>query len=78
MTNDQQQRPRSSPAVWLALTVLLLPFAYVLSTGPAVWLHNHGYIPGEVGWIYLPLEYINDNVQFVESFFNWYIALWGK
>ncbi len=77
MSDDQPKRRREIFVGCLATAIFLSPILYVLSTGPAIWLYDHGYIGGEVGWIYLPLEYLNDHVPFVKSFLDWYTPFWG-
>ena len=41
---DKDQRQNSLLAVWLVSALVILPVTYIFSTGPAVWLRDHGYI----------------------------------
>jgi hypothetical protein len=63
-------------AVWLTLAVLLSPFLYVLSTGPAAWLNFYICPMGAISWVYWPLEELNNHSSLVKAFFDWYLELW--
>jgi len=68
---------RSSPlAVLVAAAILLLPVAYVLSVGPAVWLFDHGYLGEWASVIYAPLVHLYENCKPVAAALDWYIQLW--
>jgi len=74
---DQRDRPRSSLAVWLAVGVVLLPIAYVLSIGPVAWLAQRGYVPHRVyGSIYGPLYVIASYCEPIQDALLWYLHLW--
>jgi hypothetical protein len=46
----------ATPLVFAGVLVVLLPVAYVLSDGPAIWLEIHGYIhPNAYETFYAPL-----------------------
>jgi len=53
---DDQQRPRSSLAVWLIVAVIL-PVTYVALSGPACWLSTRGYLDSPLRAAYAPLFY---------------------
>jgi hypothetical protein len=74
---SDENRPRSSLAVWLIVGLVLLPALYVLSVGPANWLAGHGFRPNAEEWIYWPLGFLAQNVPLVKAFFDWYLPLWG-
>ena len=61
--------------VWTAL--MLLPVAYVLSTGPLLSAWKRGYIGDWIYWFYMPLKYCNQNIPAAKAFFDWYLELWG-
>jgi hypothetical protein len=70
-------RPRSAFTVWLvALAIVLLPVAYVLSAGPMIWLAARGYVPDEVGLIYAPLAFLANCFPAIRRLLNWYVGLW--
>ena len=69
-------RPRSSLAVWLAVGVML-PVLYVFSIGPAFWLQKHGYIADSWLYLYLPLYYLYGYCPPFRDALDWYAALWG-
>jgi len=75
-TEKTVDRSRSSLAVWLIVGVVLLPFAYVLSTGPAAWLNFYVCPMNSISWIYWPLEELNNRSSAVKWFFDWYLELW--
>jgi hypothetical protein len=64
------------------LVVLLLPVGYVLSSGPALWLLDHGYL-GSNSWrtIYRPLYFLNPLADPLEGPLYaplwWYWGLWS-
>jgi hypothetical protein len=72
--NDQQ--PRGPFVGCFAAAILLAPIAYVLSVGPATWLHDRGYLPDSAGMIYMPLAAIADVCKPIDQFFEWYLAFW--
>jgi hypothetical protein len=75
-TNDQ--RPGSTVAVWLIVVLTLLPVLYVLSTGPAVWLQDNGYVSNSSLVIYWPLEMACRNCKPIRRTFEVYLSLWGR
>jgi hypothetical protein len=79
MSDDQpEQLTRSSHAVWLSVALLLLPLAYVLSLGPAVWLNDRGYLPDWVGVVYGPIDWLYITFPPAKTFFDWYLELFGR
>ncbi len=71
------QRRNSSLAVWLILAAMLLPVSYVLSFGPAVRLHDAGYLPSAVRYFYAPLMWAAELWPPCASLLRWYVGLWG-
>jgi hypothetical protein len=74
---DKEKRERGPVLGCLATALILALPAYVLSIGPALWLHERGYIPAEASIIYFPLGLLSDNCKPIEDFFQWYTRLWG-
>jgi len=73
MTTDRRSGPL---AALVAAAILLFPVAYVLSLGPAIWLHTHGYLGEWAAIIYAPLEYLHDHFKPAGDALDWYIELW--
>ncbi len=68
---------RASPAaVLVAIAVILLPLGYVLSLGPAIWLHQHGVLSEYARVIYAPLEFLHDQCKPIGDALEWYAGLW--
>jgi hypothetical protein len=67
---------------WLwraAWTLIALPAIYVLSSGPANWLSNRGYIDFDaLMGVYDPLDTICDKNEAVSEFYSWYLRLFIK
>jgi hypothetical protein len=65
----------------LATVALLLVPLYALSVGPALWLVRSGVVDQKfeyvIGVVYWPLEFLYDNVSFVEAFYDAYFKLLG-
>lgn len=74
-THDKNPPHRLSDAgiLWL---LFLAPTLYVLSFGPAVWLHERGVVSTEtvITW-YTPVEWLHDHT-FLEKPLQWYSSLW--
>jgi hypothetical protein len=71
------QRERRGPFVGcLAIGMLLGLPAYVLSIGPAVWLHQRGYFPEWAIAFYWPIGVLVAIFPAVERVFRWYENLW--
>lgn len=73
----------SGPAVAvLALLLMLLPVLYVLSIGPAVWLHDRGLMSNGLDEIaevvYAPLDWAADASPLIEDPLDFYIELWEE
>jgi len=71
----------SSVAVWTGIVALLLPVVYVLSLGPAVWLHDRGGLGSEMNEFirltYSPLAWLRENSEVCRHVLDWYVGLWG-
>ena len=67
----------SAVVVVMLVIVVLLPVLYVLSTGLILMMVSRGRMEPEFWkWFYSPLEWLYDNVKFVQAFFDWYFKLW--
>lgn len=79
MTTDRphdQKRQRGPFVGCLAVAVVLLPALYVLSVGPAIWLHHHGYLTDSAAIIYVPLGYLHESWKPIGDAMDWYMDLW--
>lgn len=71
------ERTSNKSAAAAVAIIVLLPIAYVLSTGPAVWLAAHKWIPDEPLIIYAPIGWAMDKSPVVTSGMNVYLSLWS-
>jgi hypothetical protein len=73
-------RSGGAVAVVAVLLLVVLPLLYVLSVGPAVWVHESGMLsPGgkhALETIYLPVEWAAYKSQVISTPLMWYIDLW--
>ena len=76
MSDERQSRERGPWAGCVAVVLALGLPCYVLSTGPFVWLVEHGYVSEYAGVIYFPLAYLVNYFEPVEEFLKWYLSLW--
>lgn len=66
-------------AALLAVTLLLLPLAYVLSAGPAAYLADIGLLDLETYVsLYDPLWQARKQSSHFRDFHDWYVALWQR
>jgi hypothetical protein len=73
----ENNRPRSSLTVWFFATSIVI-LVYAFSVGPAVCLHDHGYIPEAALAIYKPLDFVAWICPPAKWFFRWYLVLWPR
>ena len=67
---------------WLAV-VLLLPFAYLLSFGPVVWMIRNQYLKflAEPMWdfynspFYVPIDWLCEKYDWFDALVVWYVYL---
>ena len=66
----------SGPVLFAVIGLIVaLPILYVLSSGPATWLYDHGYVStGTLERIYLPLGWMNERCKPLENFQIWYCS----
>jgi len=76
MSDERQSRERGPWAGCVATVLVLGLPCYVLSTGPFVWLADHGYVSRYVGIVYIPLGYLMRYVEPFGQFMRWYLSLW--
>lgn len=80
---EEKKKPYSR-LTWLVVGLVLLPVAYPLSVGPAVWLSGRGYLPminnrPMMDYIYQPVFYTAGYGPPVISLpLNWYIDWWAS
>jgi hypothetical protein len=67
---------RRSAAPILAIALILLPIAYVLSIGPVIGAYNRGQVPLVVLKIYRPLGIIGTAIPPFGKLLTRYIDLW--
>lgn len=71
--DDAPAAPRNPWVGWLAW-VILMPVLYVLSLGPANWLHKQGVWQKPLEAIYSPLEYLpNSFLEPIGPYIEWWI-----
>ena len=71
----------STPVVIILVVcvVVLLPFLYVLSIGPAYWLFANGYVSGEAFMdIYAPLGFLQQKSEWLRVIIKWYVSLFAS
>ncbi len=76
MGDESKERNWAIPVV-IAVGLVLVPALYVLSTGPALWLENHGYLAvGVVGTVYHPIALASESFETIDSALVWYWRFW--
>ena len=72
------KRERSPLVIAAAIGVPIAATLYVLAYGPLLLLVKHGVLSESVFlWFYMPIEYLGDRSQAIDSLFFWYARLWG-
>jgi hypothetical protein len=75
--SEDPKQPRSRLGGWpVVAAVLLLPVAYVLSTGPVCWLIQRNYLPNHADFVYWPLNALANFCPPIGRVLHWYISLW--
>ena len=71
-------KPRSWTAeIFLGTALALLPVLYVLSSGPVIWLKDHGFITNDVAGVFcFPLIMACEWFPELGRAVNWYVCLW--
>lgn len=75
-SNDRSSSGASVVAVVLLIALVLLPFGYVLSTGPAVWMYERGWLAEPAFIVYWPLEALCRYSAGCASMLEWYLDWW--
>lgn len=72
----------SAAAAALVLILMFLPLFYVLSLGPAVWLHDRGMMglaaTDALETFYYPLQWASERSPAVSQPLEWYVGLWDR
>lgn len=76
MDSDLERRTTWIWAVVIG-AALMMPILYVLSVGPAIWLHGRTTGLGQdiIETVYYPLEWLHENT-FLERPLQWYVEMW--
>jgi hypothetical protein len=76
--NDKRDKQGGSQIAFTLCVVAIVvsPFAYVLSIGPAYWLMTRGYLTTRAYTAYLPIGSLMKEWPVFGDLINWYIALW--
>jgi hypothetical protein len=79
MTDAPDTHERRFPTLAVVLcVVVLLPVAYVLSSGPAIWLVTQGVIDFPLfEWCYYPVRILSENSELFSITLKWYLSCWG-
>jgi len=79
MTRKPPARGRYAAAA-VVVVLIALPVLYVLSIGPAVWIHENGNLNSNtkeaIRAAYIPLEGLADRFEPLEDALDMYIDLW--
>jgi hypothetical protein len=78
---NHRMRRSSTPAVLFIAFMALLPLFYLLSTGPAVWLHARGMIDVDKDpWavVYAPVGPLCDSSKAFSFAMEWYLHHWDS
>ena len=72
-----EEHKSSHRGIIIAATIIGLPFCYVLSFGPAMWLMEHGYLSHYVVmYVYMPIDMLATMFPPVARVLNRYMAFW--
>jgi len=78
MTDPETKGRGGCLTVAILVAVLLLPIAYVLSIGPALWLSLNYYIPPKLYQIYAsPVFFVAYKCQPLDDALNWYLSIFN-
>jgi hypothetical protein len=80
MEERDEKRGGWGCAIGLALLLVLLPVAYILSTGPFEWLEDRGYMSPDTAQaiadvVYAPLRLMTDRCKPLLDFVLWWDSL---
>jgi hypothetical protein len=79
MDADRGPSGRSLVVVICAGVVLLLPLAYLVSSGPVEWLMARGYVSYDNPYVqafYYPGERLMELCPPLNAFVRWWLSLW--
>ena len=77
MKQADEHNKKDSSSFFLCASLIALPFLYVLSVGPAVWVHNKGYCKDFIEAIYYPVGWLRENT-FLQAFLDWYVSFFQR
>jgi hypothetical protein len=72
------ERPRNSGWIVVGIVLVALPPLYLLSVGPAVWLHDRGWISDGVATVYVPLEWLAERSPTFGGVIEQYVDFWSQ
>jgi hypothetical protein len=79
--SDKHDSQQGSPVAIAIVAFCVLLVVYALSPGPIVWMLDRiGALPAYERWIeiaYFPLIVLIEAFPAVESFYDWYLGLFG-
>jgi hypothetical protein len=85
VSSREDSRPTTkasaSPLIAAAAILLLIgvPLLYLLSTGPAVWLVEHGYIDrNALEHIYAPIGFCMEQSKWFQAAMAWYLSFFVR
>ncbi len=73
---ERDNRQSSGLMTWLVLAIVMLPVFYVLLSGPAVWLFQHGYLRSALPIVYKPLIWLEMSDTALGRLLAWYWSFW--
>ena len=72
--NEERQERNWNHSLLISVVLLMLPLLYFLSSGPAIYLMNRGYISKD-GNLYAPLQWACDHCEPFHQAVKWYLRL---
>jgi hypothetical protein len=76
MSEDRQER-NWNHSLLISVVLLMLPLLYFLSSGPAIYLMNRGYMSHDTFiLIYRPIGWAT-KISWLDTVIQWYSHLWG-
>lgn len=76
--NERGQKSGSGAVIFCGLMFLFVMVLYVLSFGPALWLHWRGYLPANLLVVYTPLGWGGEICEPFGNVLTWYKNLFRE